>query len=317
MKKQVSALSLAVIISISFSFIFSGCRPAAVSTVVRDQNGFTLILLPDTQFYCEKYPDIFYQQTRWVADNVERLNCKFVIHLGDIVDNNDDTSQWRVAQKAMSTLDKKIPYCFAVGNHDMPTKLFNENFPLGRYKNEKWFGGSFDQTNDNTYHFFSAAGMDFMILCLQYDPNEPKLVEWANKTIEQHPNHRVIVVTHGFLNRSRMVSEGTQVWNNVVRKHKNIFLVLCGHLTPGRRMDKGDNGNIVNIMLADYQNTENGGSGWLRILKFIPQENKIESRTFSTMKNRFFVEGDDKYSKEPVNNFDLAYEMSASLSAIR
>lgn len=314
MKKNTIAFNLVLLITVITPFILSGC---SAGIKVNDQNGFTIITLPDTQFYSAKFPQIFYQQTEWVANNVQSLNCKFVIHLGDIVDRSRDLSQWKVAQQAMSALDNKVPYCFAIGNHDMPTGNFNNNFPLARYENKKWFGGSFNQTNDNTYHTFDAAGMKFLIVSLQYDPNKPQLVDWANKVVEQHPNHRVIIATHSYLDRNRFTPQGRQLWDNVVKKHKNILLVLCGHLSVGRRTDTGDNGNTVYSLLADYQGNEFGGDGLLRILKFIPMENKIEVRTYLTMKNRFFQQGDDKYSSEPMNSFDLTYDMLASLSQIR
>lgn len=314
MKKPNAVNNLALLTAVFSLFILAGCSSAAR---VDDRNGFTLITLPDTQFYSAKFPYLFMEQTLWVRDNAKTLNCKFVIHEGDIVDKSSDLSQWRAARQAMSVLDNKVPYCFSIGNHDMSAKNFNNNFPLSKYKSEKWFGGSYDNTNDNTYHTFDAAGMKFLILCLQYDPNKPQLVEWANDVIEEHPNHRVIVATHSYLERDRFNPEGRQLWDNVVRKHKNIFLVLCGHLSVGRRTDTGDNGNTVYSLLADYQGNSFGGDGLLRILKLIQSEDKIEVRTYSTMKNRFMNEGDDKYSKEPANNFDLTYEMSAVLPQSR
>ncbi len=309
MKKQNAAINL-VLLTILCISLLAGCSS---SVKVNDSNEFTIITLPDTQMYSAKFSYLFLEQTLWVRDNAEKLNCKFVIHEGDIVDKSSDLTQWRAAQRAMSVLDNKVPYCFSIGNHDKPTGNFNKNFPLTRYSNKKWFGGSFDKTNDNTYHTFDAAGMKFLILCLEYDPNKPQLVDWANKVVIEHPDYRVIVATHSYLNRNRFTSEGQQLWDNVVKKHKNIFLVLCGHLSIGRRTDTGVNGNTVYSMLADYQGNSFGGDGLLRILKFIPKLNKIEVRTYSTMKNRYFQQGDDKYSNEQANTFDLFYNMTTSL----
>ena len=216
---------------------------------------------------------------------------------------------WLVADKAMSALDGAVPYCFAIGNHDVPTQNFNKYFPVSRYETRPWYGGHFGQTYDNSYHFFRAAGLDFMIVCIQFDPNETVLA-WANKVVKERPNHWVIVATHSYLYRGNFTPEGEKIWNGFVRKHKNIFLVLCGHRFVSRRKDIGDNGNTVYSLLANYQWLDNGGNGWLRILKFIPDKNIIEVRTYSTMKNKFMSAGDDKYSTGPMNNFDLEYDMS-------
>lgn len=39
--------------------------------------------------------------------------------------------------------------------------------------------------------------------------------------------------------------------------------------------------NTVHTLLADYQARTNGGNGWLRILEFVPPENKINVKTYS------------------------------------
>lgn len=272
---------------------------------------FTIIALPDTQVYCEKFPEVFYQQTEWVKENSGRLNCKFVIHEGDIVERARNEAEWQIADKAMSVLDGVVPYCFVVGNHDMPTQLYNKYFPVSRYENNKWYGGHYDNTNDNSYHFFRAAGMDFMIICIRFNPDD-SVLEWANKIVSEHPKHRVIVATHSYIDRHEFTDEGKKVWEKFASKHKNIFIVLCGHLSVGRRTDIGDHGNTVYALLADYQGLDYGGQGWLRILTFIPQKNVIQVRTYSTQLKKFFGPGDGKYSTPEMNKFDLAYQMTAN-----
>jgi hypothetical protein len=302
-----ASIVLFILVS-SLLFIIAGCQTKSAAETEKE---FTIIALPDTQYYSAKYPHIFYQQTAWVRDNSKKLNCKFVIHEGDIVDVASDRSMWQVADKAMTVLDDNVPYCFAVGNKDLPSDNFNKYFPVSRCENKPWYGGHFGKTNDNSYQFFKAAGMDFMIICLCYDPNEAVL-EWANKIVDEHPGHRVIVATHSYLVVNMFTSQGVKIWSSFVKKHKNIFLVLCGHILVGRRTDTGDNGNTVYSLLADYQKLDNGGNGWLRIIKFIPAKNTIEVRTYSPMKGRFFSAGDDKYSTESMNKFDLRYDMSPS-----
>ena len=47
-------------------------------------------MLPDTQFYSERLPEYFHDQTRWVADHGAEENVVFVTHVGDIVNNGDE-----------------------------------------------------------------------------------------------------------------------------------------------------------------------------------------------------------------------------------
>jgi hypothetical protein len=44
-------------------------------------------VLPDTQYYSQKYPEIFTQQTQWIVDNAKTQNIVFVSQEGDLVDN--------------------------------------------------------------------------------------------------------------------------------------------------------------------------------------------------------------------------------------
>ena len=78
---------------------------------------FTLVLVPDTQRYARNNPAMFFSQTHWIRDTHEALNIRFVIHLGDIVDDNTDR-EWRVADQAMGVLDAHVPYMVVPGNHD-------------------------------------------------------------------------------------------------------------------------------------------------------------------------------------------------------
>ena len=83
---------------------------------------FTIVLLPDTQYYSDKYPDTFLAQTAWIKDHAKERNIKFVIHLGDIVDDGTNERQWKVADEAYRALDGAVPYSCRPGNHDMDDK---------------------------------------------------------------------------------------------------------------------------------------------------------------------------------------------------
>jgi len=78
---------------------------------------FSLIALPDTQYYSRAYPQHFNTQTQWIVDSVDALNIKYVLHLGDITHNNN-IEQFDNAKEALGKLDGVVPYAIAPGNHD-------------------------------------------------------------------------------------------------------------------------------------------------------------------------------------------------------
>ena len=285
------------------------------------ESNFTVVLLPDTQFYSEKFPDNYVAQTMWIRQQREKDNIKFVIHLGDIVQTSTKEPEWENANRAMEILDGVVPYSMVPGNHDMVVKsrdssLYNKYFSPARYKDRKWYGGHMGETNDNNYCVFEAAGMKFMVISLEFAPRDETL-EWAADVAKKHPDHRVIVATHCYMRpKGRDTgcaaqyklegNSGEQMWQKLIRKHPNIFLVVSGHvLGVGLQESTNDAGGNVIEMLTDYQGLPNGGDGWLRALEFVPAENKIHVKTYSPV----LKESNDD-AKE---TFTLDYEMTKLL----
>jgi predicted MPP superfamily phosphohydrolase len=264
-----------------------------------------------------------------VRDNQKRLNVVFLVHEGDIV-QADAHEEWAIAKEAMSVLDGKVPYCLCLGNHDMGFKKsnnkyggdiavnrtthFNKYFPREKFAKTKEFGGTFDpKRHDNSWYHFDAAGMNFLIVSLECKPRD-EVLEWANKVVAGHPNHRVIVLTHAYMksNKQRIKhlrykikgNHGEEMWQKLVSKHKNIFMVLCGHSSGEAVLtSKGDHGNEVHQVLSDYQHLNNGGESWLRYMVFEPSENKIKVYTYNPAL--------DKFRNQPSSRFDLEYQMQA------
>ena len=117
-----------------------GCGPAA------DQEPFTIVMLPDTQFYAEKYPTYFHDQTEWVRQNAEKENIVFVTQVGDIVQNGDAApDEWKVADEAFSRLKGVVPWGVAIGNHDYDlveppgsANAFRKTFGPQRFAGNAW-----------------------------------------------------------------------------------------------------------------------------------------------------------------------------------
>lgn len=274
----------------------------------QNQNPFSIVLLPDTQFYSEKYHDNYKAQTRFIREKADELNIQFVIHLGDIVQNeNSREEEWEIAREAHRELDGIVPYCLAPGNHDMDlnprnTSLFNKYFPVSDFEKYDWYGGHFGETNDNCFCFLDISGVNLLIVALEYNPRDVVL-EWANQIIKKHANHRVIIATHCYMGTQGRNSIGNKIWEQLVSKHENIFMVVCGHVGAlSLQTSLNDHGGLVYEILTDYQSMKNGGDSWLRTLAFHPKENIIEVSEFSPVLN--------KNRRDIFNNYRLYYNMT-------
>ncbi|MEO2014598.1 MAG: metallophosphoesterase [Fuerstiella sp.] len=312
-------LSTRVIPAVSlFAFVFANQAVAFVEEAKTAAESFSVVLLPDTQNYSEKFADTYVAQTLWIRQQAKTDNIKFVVHLGDIVQTSTKKTEWENADRAMRLLDGVVPYSMAPGNHDMVVKtrdstLYNQYYSPERFADRPWYGGHMGDTNDNNFCFFEASGMKFMILNLEFAPRDETL-EWAAGVTQRFPDHRVIVATHCYMRPNQRDTgcatsykiagnSGEQIWQKLIRRQPNIFLVVSGHvLGVGLQTSVNDAGGKVLEMLTDYQGLPNGGDGWLRSLKFVPGENKIHVRTYSPLLNK-----DNKDAKE---TFSLDYEMT-------
>jgi len=283
--------------------------------IISDVTDFTIIALPDTQHYSEAYPEIYLSQTQWIVENKDDLNIVFVTHLGDIVQHNDLISEeWVAADVAMSLLDDVVPYSVLPGNHDMQANgqadHYEEYFPASRYEDQSWWGGSFNG-NKNNYQVFSAGGDDYVILHLQYCPTH-EAIDWANQVLEKYPERKAIISTHVFLfydgnrmSKCKDHSDGdvtpSQMWGRLIKNSSNVFMVLSGHI-PGaaRREDLQD--RVIHQLLADYQDMDNGGNGYLRVMTFQPSSDIIRVTTYSPYL--------DEYLTDDENQFELSFDMT-------
>ena len=274
------------------------------------QEPFAIVMLPDTQFYSEKLPQYFHDQTQWIAEQAKSLNIVFVTHVGDIVQRGDQVlEEWEVAKEAMSRLDGVVPWGVAIGNHDYDRdgrhrngEMFKRYFGAKRFQGKTWYGGT-SSDGLSSFQKFTGAGREFLIFHLEADiPDDT--IAWVKSVLMEHPGIPTILSTHIYLNdrtqsrdvepywQKKVGNSAEQVWQKLIRKTPQIFMVLCGHWAHAGggewfQISKNDAGQEVFEMLADYQARENGGNGWLRYLEFEPSANEIRAETYSPSLGRF------------------------------
>ena len=315
-------LLLCLLVSGSGSSPGSSNTPTGVigaSTNSGTPANFTIVVLPDTQFYSASLdggnPSMFKAQTAWIAANQASRNIVYVAHLGDIVQNGDnDPVEWQNANTAMVTLEAaSIPYGVAVGNHDetpegdtIGTILFNQFFGPQRFAKRPYYGGHFGSTNNNHYDLFSAGGLDFIVIYIEFDPSANSAVlAWANELLQTYSKRRAIVVSHYILNGGFNASFGPQgkAIYQALKGNPNLFLMISGHvtsITEGQRHDTF-NGHTVYSLMSDYQSVTKGGDGWLRIMQFSPSTNQINVSTYSPVLKQFKTASSSQ--------FTLSYDM--------
>jgi hypothetical protein len=290
---------------------------------------FTVVILPDTQFYSGRLhggnEQMFISQTDWVVANRESLNIAFVLHAGDVTQNADrvggqsNESEWLRATEAMYRLEdheatgltEGVPYTVTVGNHDQEggengaTLFFNKYFGVDHFEGRSYYGGHHGNDNDNHYELFQVGPYRFLSISLEYRTTpEAGVLEWADNLLKQYPDHDGLITTHHLVNPGIPApwSPYGAVIYDVLKDNPNLRMMFGGHITgEGIRFDTYE-GRTITSMVQNYQAWPEGGNGYLRILTFRPQKNEVQVRTYSPWL--------DDLITDPASVFSIPYDLT-------
>ncbi len=305
---------------------------------------YSFAVIGDTQAMCQDDPDAMSKVYDWLLENQKSQKIEYVIGLGDITNVSTD-KEWTNANNSISKLNGIIPYSLARGNHD-DWDDFNRNLHNGFYENtvnglmntgninlsdpvnqpgvvkstaadgtvtyttkgkDVPEGGTVKGDLTNSYRYLTVQGTDYLIMTLDFAPNEDVL-KWVDKVVSAHPDHKVIITTHAYMYRDGTTIDagdcyppsyysgytnaqnGDDMWNKCFSKHKNIVMVLSGH-DPWQhivyRQDEGVNGNTVTQMLIDpqYMDSFIGSTGMVAVFYFSDNGEKVTVRYYSVEKD--------------------------------
>lgn len=295
------------------------------------QGSWTLVLIPDTQTCVWSCPHILDCQTQWIVEHRAVRGIRFVLHEGDVVEHWGSEEEWQRASRSMARLDGQVPYAMCTGNHDYETgegrparrTPLNRHFPLSLFQAQPTFAGAFDEgRSENTCHVFSASGVEWLVLALEYGPRD-EVVDWANRVMTNSPDRRVILLVHAYLYddgtrydhqrrpdqewnphddeiaRSSTVNDGEELWRKLVSRHRNVIFVFSGHAIGrgvGRLSSRGDHGNVVHQITANYQMRPSGGEGYLRLVEFLPDGRTVQVKTYSPYLDAYLTSPEHQFT---------------------
>jgi hypothetical protein len=303
--------------------------PSPVTTIdaaPRDYPPWTMIVLPDTQGYTYQYPDVWYAQTRWIADHAAELDVRLIAHVGDVTEWNTGP-EWQTARRGFDDLDGVAPLMIVPGNHDYDVTRprvsgLTGMWPVGPLSVAPTFGGLFEpDRTDNSFQLLELDGDPWLVLGLEWGPRD-EVLDWAAGVLDAHPHHHVVVVTHAFVYKDNrrydwatfgaaqlynphsyvgtawpQVNDGEEIWQKLIAPRDNVDLVVCGHVPDegvGRLTSLTTGGHPVHQVLADFQSGPMGGDGYLRIMTF--HVDRIDVRTYSPYLDRYETSPDHEFT---------------------
>ncbi|HXU64746.1 MAG TPA: metallophosphoesterase [Polyangia bacterium] len=309
----------------------AGCNAAVAHT---EDPAFTIVVLPDTQYYAREYPDILTAQVDWIARERERAGIALVAHEGDIVDA-DEPAQWERAATTLHALDGVVPLLLSAGNHDYRRdgRHIDRRTSINQYFAPATAGGTVEAVStfepghlENSSLLLSAPGGPWLLLSLEFGPRDAVLA-WADSVLDRHARVPAILVTHAYLDADGArydhvghpgqlwnphryfaadaaggVNDGQEIWQKLVSRHDNLRFVLCGHALDdgtGRLTSRRADGSSVQEILANFQTAALGGGGFLRIMRFSPAQRTVAVQTYSPYL--------DRWKRDPDNEFTVRY----------
>ena len=287
---------------------------------------YSFAVIGDTQWLSKYKTEKMETIYDWILANKDSKKIAHVFGLGDITEDWNTAgkeAEWITAQEYIYKLNGIIPYSLVRGNHD-ESKYYLKYFATEEYISQ--FDGEFMVQGDirNSYKLFTVGSTDYLFMTLDFGASD-EMLEWANEVVLAHPNHRVIVTTHGYQgfdgghltsqntpssgditsasdvdtsvgdNKGRKYNNGQQIWDKFVSLHPNIFLVMSGH-TPMEDVfvleSEGVHGNVVKQMLIDAQwmDPQKGGVGMVCMLYFSEDGSKMEVEWISTDTGKYYKE---------------------------
>lgn len=301
---------------------------------------WSFVVMGDTQSSARLYPDNLIDAGDWINNNALGENIKVVLHVGDIVDQEPDTSQWDAVEAFYARLDSiNLPYTVVAGQHDALSAAgrtydkFYTYFPTTRFTGKSWWNGAFKSAGktENSYLLMTIMDRRYIFINLEWGPTAETMT-WLDNLLTSYASYQAIIVTHSYLSNDgdRVTTgdffdphnafadchNGEEMWNEVLSHHDNVIMVWSGDwpvAQPQHMASNTDGGYKVVQVLFDYQSLETTDFIFFSFVTIDPNNKTIRVQIFSP--NAFYpIDADFSYSD--VLTYDNAEEIpeSAGLS---
>jgi hypothetical protein len=275
-------------------------------SLLTNRKNYSFLFIPDPQKTVRYKPEIFNEQMKWISTKHKRLNIKMTAFLGDMVDQSNSLEEWGNSSTGVSLLDqKKTPYVTIAGNHDHGQgDPYLDYYGPHRFAGKPYYKGA-SPTGYSSYSIIRAGSYQYLFLTLDMERMKED-IPWAKEVLKAHPKTPTILLSHQIINFDGDgvtpidTGRGSQVWDELVNQHNQVFMTVNGHHQgSAHRLKQNAEGNHVIQLLVDYQSSYHGGNGWMRFAEFDESNENISFKTYSPWV--------DKLPKPERTYFDVMY----------
>lgn len=270
--------------------IFAGNYGINESYSLKNPSNYNFVFIPDTQNTIKFKTEVMGKAVEEMLAQKDSANIKGVVHLGDVIEDQVDETQFNNAEAIFNKLPQGgMNLLMQPGNHDDPT-VYNQYFG----PNSKTYGplaknyATMDSPSGrSSYMIVEAGSYEYLILNLSYHDGATDF-EWMKNVLENNKDKPTIISSHDIVgvsdtipNETSLSEKGNSIWN-LAKQYDQVFMMYGGHHHgAGYSTLTNDNGKIVYGVLADYQFGYNGGNGLFKYAQFSEADNKIYLETYS------------------------------------
>ena len=264
---------------------------------------FSFYFISDTDLAKEgkkndAYKDIF----AWIKENNARLGALAIVGSGNAVLDRNEKAAWKLIKSELANLKRsrnQLPYLNVageneVGGDELDYKTYSKNRLCEvSKKNEYNDGQIWYQPFPEQQLLFVGIGYEKLI-----DPQtateeekelQDKWVNAANSMINKYPEYSVVLVLNDFIEHDpasqkddgRLTEFGKFIEEKLVAPNGNVALVLCGSAEGTARWNKKYGDRNVNAVMYNYQDDEENGLGFFRIITLNGEAGSITVSTYS------------------------------------
>ena len=252
---------------------------------------FTMLWIADTQNYAYKNDEGLISIVSYALKEKESLNLVAVLHTGDIVENNGKDEEWEKIKADLEPLRGVIPFYCVCGNHDLGHGTGAS--AVRKHGYEQYFKYDLcdvhaeEQRYNNGecwYQFLEDQQILLVGIGWHLDQDYSVRQEWLDRVIDSYSEYPVLILTHSFLyNDGYYSSEGEKLERDLISKHPNIRLLLCGHHKGIRKLQNvyEDGERTFTAIMYNLQLDKKKGTGYCTLMTFDPMTRSISFTSYS------------------------------------
>ena len=276
--------------------------------------------LAETGKKADAYKDIF----DWIKKNNERLGALAIIGSGNAVADGKDEDAWKLIKDELDNLERKpneLPYYNIAGTNEVNgDELDYETYTKNKLcevneRNEYEDGQIWYQPYDELQLLFVGIGYQKLL-----DPEkatdeekeaQEKWLKYVNDVLARYPEYTAVLLVNDFIEHDpdskkddgRLTEFGELIEKRIVAGNDNVALVLCGNAEGTARWHKAYGERNVNAIMYNYQNDEENGLGFFRIITLNGEAKTITVTTYSpTLDKDSYDEDHPEYDFYVIDN---------------